>query len=143
VGPAAVVHHRLIFTKLTRAAEDRLKQLAQTGTRIVFACEKQDRKALDSHLKRSRVFNSKDFDVADSNDSDGAFKAIDSCSVVVVFTDTAQKADFLDRVVETALNKKKQGIHAKSTDKALIPSKAMAYRWPSLEWEKLEEMFRD
>lgn len=130
------------LSKLTKAAEDRLRQLAQTGTRILFACEKEDRKALDSHLARSKVFQAKNITTVDLNNQAGALEAVDNCSVVIVFTDGAAKADFLDKVVETALAKKKQGIHVKSNDKSLIPSKALAYRWPSLDWEKLEEMFK-
>jgi hypothetical protein len=34
-------------------------------------------------------------------------------------------------------------IHAKAQDASLIPSKVMAYRWPSLIWEKLEAMFKE
>jgi hypothetical protein len=99
--------------------------LAQTETRILFACEKEDRKALDSHLARSKVFQPKDITVVDSNDKPGALKAVDDCSVVIAFTDAALKADFLDQVVETALAKKKQGIHVKSKDKSLILSMAI------------------
>jgi hypothetical protein len=60
---------------------------------------------------------------------------------VVVFTDDAQQTAFLDDIVERALQKKKQGVHAKTKEAAQIPVKATAYRWPSLLWEKFEEMF--
>jgi hypothetical protein len=81
--------------------------------------------------------------VFDSTAEKAAFAEVDKCSVVVVFTNVAKKCDFLDRIAETALAKKKQGIHAKAQQGSFIPSKVMAYRWPSLEWEKLEEMFKE
>jgi hypothetical protein len=132
------------LSKLTKIAEDRLKQLAQSGTRILFACEKEDRKSLNSHLARSsKVFNPKKIVVFDSGDGPAAIAEIDKCSIVIVFTDVATKGIFLDQVVEVSLAKKKQGIHAKAQDASLIPSKVMAYRWPSLTWEKLEAMFKE
>jgi hypothetical protein len=131
------------LSKLTQAAEERLKQLAKTRTKILFACEKEDRKALDSHLARSKVFSPKDITVVDSGQKTEALNAIDGCSIIIVFTDSVQKADFLDQIIESSLVKKKQGIHVKAKDKSLIPSKALAYRWPSLDWEKLETMFKD
>src|ERR1700751_1652559 len=109
------------LSKLTKAAEDRLRQLAQTRTRILFACEKEDRKALDSHLARSKVFQPTDITVIDADDKAHTVKAVHYSSVFIVFTDAVQKADFLDQVVETALAEKKQGIHVKSKDKSLIP----------------------
>jgi predicted RNA-binding protein with PIN domain len=131
------------LSKLTKVAEDRLRQLAQTGTRILFACEKEDRKALDSHISRSKVFDKKNIAIFDSTQSAEALREIDKCSVVVVFTDVAQTTDFLNQVAEASLQKKKQGIHAKAHDKSSIPSKVMAYRWPSLDWDKVEAMFKD
>jgi hypothetical protein len=130
------------LSKLTQAADERLKQLAQTGTRILFACEKEDRKSLDSHLARSKVFDPKKYDVFDSSSEAAALEEIAKCSIVVVFTDSVDKASFLDRVAEASLAKKKQGIHAKAKDNSLIPSKVMAYRWPSLDWKKVEEIFK-
>jgi hypothetical protein len=129
------------LSKLTGAAEERLRQLAQAGTHILFACQVEDIKALESHLQRSTVFDPKKYDVTDSSKG-GAYEALlDKSSVVVVFTNDTQQTSFLDDVVERALQKKKQGIHAKATDTSKIPVKATAYRWPSLLWEKFEEMF--
>jgi hypothetical protein len=130
------------LSKLTKVAEDRLRDLAKSGTRILFACEKADRKALDSHLKRSDVFDSKKSSVFDSGEESKAMAGVDTASVIIVFTDEAKDCSFLDRVVESALKKKKQGIHAKAQNTSLIPSRATAYRWPSLDWAKLEEMFK-
>jgi hypothetical protein len=132
---------RIDLSKLTGAAEQRLRQLAQAGTHILFACEVGDRKALDSHLKRSKVFDSKKYDVIDSSKGKAYEPLVDKSSVVVVFTDDAQQTAFLDDIVERALQKKKQGVHAKTKEAAQIPVKATAYRWPSLLWEKFEEMF--
>jgi hypothetical protein len=132
------------LSKLTKVAEDRLKQLAQSGTRILFACEKEDLKSLESHLARSsKVFDPKKIVVFDSSAGPAAMAAIDKCSIVIVFTDVAKSSAFIDQVVEASLAKKKQGIHAKAQDASLIPSKVMAYRWPSLIWEKLEAMFKE
>jgi hypothetical protein len=129
------------LSKLTGAAEQRLRQLAQAGTHILFASEEEDRKSLDSHLKRSKVFDSKKYDVTDSSKGDDYMRLLDKSSVVVVFTDNTQQTAFLDDVIEQALGKRKQGIHAKTKETARIPVKATAYRWPSLVWEKFEEMF--
>ena len=132
------------LSKLTKAAEDRLRQLAQAGTRIFFACEKEDLKSLQSHLAHSqKVFDPKKIVVFDSSAGAAAIAEIDKSSIVIVFTDAATKGDFLDQVVEASSAKKKQGVHAKAHDASLIPSKAMAYRWPSLIWQKVEEMFKE
>jgi hypothetical protein len=132
------------LSKLTKVAEDRLKELAQSGTRILFACETEDLKSLKSHLARSsKIFDPKKIVVLDSGAGPTAIAEIDKCSVVIVFTDVAIKGAFLDQVVEACLQKKKQGIHAKAHDASLIPSKVLAYRWPTLIWEKLEMMFKE
>jgi hypothetical protein len=131
------------LSKLTKAADDRLKQLAQSGTRILFVCESEDRKILDSHLARSKVFDRKKISVFDSTQGTAALAEIEKCSIVVVFTASTQKAGFLDQIVEACLSAKRQGILVKARDDSLVPSKAMAYRWPSLSWEKLEEMFTE
>jgi hypothetical protein len=132
------------LSKLTKVAEDRLKQLAQSGTRILFACETEDLKSLKSHLARSsKVFDPKKFVVFDSAAGSAAMAEIDKCSIVIVFTDATKNSGFIDQVVEASLAKKKQGIHAKAQDASLIPSKVMAYRWPSLIWAKVEEMFKE
>ena len=129
------------LSKLTDAAEQRLRQLAQAGTHILFACELEDHKALTSHLVRSKVFDPKKYDVTDASEGKTYDALVDKSSIVVVFTDNAKNTTFLDEVVESAFQKKKQGIHAKSKQGCQIPAKATAYRWPSLLWEKLEEMF--
>jgi hypothetical protein len=130
------------LSKLTAAAEERLKQLAKSGARLLFACETVDRKSLESHLSRSKVFNKGKIAVFDASEEATAQGEIEKCSSIIIFTDATKTAGFLDKIVETALAKKKQGIHARGQKDALIPSKAMAYRWPSLEWDKLEEMFK-
>lgn len=131
----------LDLSKLTQAAEDRLKQLAETGTRLMFACEGVDRKALDSHLARSKVFNRSKISIFDSKQRAAALDEIEKVNVVIVFTADATSSPFLDQIVEASLGKKRQGIHAKATEDSLIPTKATAYRWPSLTWDRLEKMF--
>lgn len=131
------------LSKLTKVAEERLRQLAQSGTRILFTCETEDRKSLESHLARSKVFDKNKIVVFDASAEQSSISEIDKSSVVIIFTNTTRKCDFLDRMVEACLLKKKQGIHAKAQDASLIPSKAMAYRWPSLDWSALEEMFKE
>jgi hypothetical protein len=139
-GSGGISH--IDLSKLTSAAEQRLRELAQSGTHMLFACEVEDRKTLDSHLKRSKVFDVRKYDVTDSSKGDAYSALLDKSSVVVVFTSDAKNTLFLDQVVEGALQRKKQGIHAKTTEASQIPVKATAYRWPSLLWEKFEEMFR-
>lgn len=129
------------LSKLTKAAEDRLRQLGQSGTHVLFACEAEDKMSLESHLARSKVFDPKKYDVIESTKGQAYRPLVEKASVVIVFTNTARQTKFLDDVVEFALQKKKQGVHAKASDEARIPSKASAYRWPSLSWEKLEAMF--
>lgn len=132
------------LSKLTRIAEDRLRQLAQSGTRILFACEKQDSSSLTSHLARSaKVFDPKKIVVFNSDQEAAAMSEIDKCSIIIVFTNVASAAPFLDKLVEACLAKKKQGVHAKGQDSSLIPSKVMAYRWPSLPWDKVQAMFKE
>lgn len=126
--------------KLTQAAENRLKELSKQGTRILFACEIVDRKALDSHISASKVFKDK-VSVFDAAAKDSALKNIDSSSVIIVFTDHADKADFLDEIVSAAAKAKKQGIHGKSMGTSLIPTMVSARRWSSLQWVELERMF--
>lgn len=129
------------LSKLTNAAEERLKQLAQAGTRILFVCEAADRKALDSHLARSKIFDSKKYDVTDASKGNAFASLIDKASIVIVFTSATKTTAFLDEVIELAFQKKKQGLHAKAEEGSQIPAKASAYRWPSLLWPRMEEMF--
>lgn len=128
-------------SRLTSAAEKRLKQIAEGGTRVLFACEVADRKALNSHLARTKVFDLSKSDVTDSSEDNRYQTLLPKASLVVVFTDAAEKCSFLDEVVELSFRERKQGVHSKAHDGSRIPSKATAYRWPSLLWEKLEEMF--
>jgi len=130
------------LSKLTNAAEERLKQLAQSGTRILFVCERGDRKALDSHLKRSQVFDPSKYSVLDASDGDAYFESLKKASVLIVFTDETDVTAYVDAVVEAAFQGKKQGLHAKAKDVSRIPSKISAYRWPSLSWPMIEEMFK-
>lgn len=129
------------LSKLTGAAEERLRQLAQSGTHILFVCETEDRKALESHLKRSKVFDPKKYTILDASTGKVFEDHLGKTSVVIAFTDEARKTQYLDGVIETVFQSKKQGLHAKAKDISHIPSKASAYRWPSLIWSKVEEMF--
>ena len=129
------------LSKLTSVAEERLRQLAQSGTRILFVCESVDRKPLESHLKRSKVFDAARYSVVDASSGDGFVDQLGKSSVLIAFTDTADATAYIDKVVEAAFQAKKQGLHAKAKDTARIPSKVSAYRWPSLIWSKVEEMF--
>jgi hypothetical protein len=129
------------LSKLTSAAEERLKQLAQAGTHILFACEAADRKALDSHLARSTIFDGKKCDVTDGSAGEAYKGLMVKSSIVIAFTDGTRNTEFLDQIIELAFQAKKQGIHAKANDNSKIPAKASAYRWPSLLWDKVEKMF--
>ena len=40
------------------------------------------------------------------------------------------------------LKQQKNGFHVKAHDKALLPTKVVAYRWRSVSWETLETFFR-
>lgn len=130
------------LSKLTRMAEDRIRQLAQSGTQILFACEADDRKALEAHLDRSKVFDPKKYVLVDSSAGDSATAKIDKVSMVIVFTESTKKTSFLDGIIQSTVRKKKQGVHGKGKSNSLIPPQATALRWPSLEWSKLEEIFK-
>ncbi|MBZ0262269.1 MAG: hypothetical protein K8F90_16915 [Hyphomicrobiales bacterium] len=132
---------RIDLTELSAAANDRLRKLAETGTRILFVSETDDRKLLDKSLQASKVFDMSKISVHDSSNPAGATEALQSSSVVIGFTSSTAKEDFLNAIAEAATRTKKQGIHVGVGESAIIPSKMKAYRWPSMTWKELEKIF--
>lgn len=57
--------------QVEKAAEARLKAIASKSTKILFVCEEEDRKSLDSHLARSTVFKGARTTVVDSTQVKG------------------------------------------------------------------------
>ena len=132
---------RIDLTKLAKAADDRLRRIADSATRLLFVCELVDRQSLDSNLVRSGVFDTSRITVRDSSEQQAALSEVVGVSIVVAFTDHTTETSFLDLVAEQVLANQKQGIHVSGRPTSLIPSKATAYRWPSLNWAQLEAIF--
>lgn len=142
-GGGSTTISKIDLSQLTKAAEERLKQLSTAKGGILFACEEMDLKALNSHLARSAVFKAARHSVASGGKPDLALSQIASHAVVVFFTSDATSTDFLNSIADETLLKQKQGIHARAKPNSIIPSKVMAYRWPSLLWEEVEALFAE
>jgi hypothetical protein len=130
------------ISKLQQAADERLKVLASNSTRILFVCETLDRTALEAHIAASEVFKIDRLAVLDGSSSSTADGLIESFTFLVVFTDAATDTRFLDSIIDKALLQKMGSVHVKSRPQSSIPSKVTAYRWRSITWAELEEIFR-
>lgn len=130
------------MSKMQEAAEARLKALASGSTKVLFICEQADRKSLDSHLARSQVFKGDRVVVIDGSQSAQIDEALGYVTFLVAFTNEATAAPFIDSVVDKALIKRIGAVHVQAHEKALIPSKVTAYRWRSVTWAQLEEIFK-
>lgn len=129
------------MTKVQEAAEARLKAIASKSTRVLFVCEAIDKKSLESHLARSKVFPKERTVVIDGAEANKVDAALDTTTFLVVFTNETKSTPFVDSVIDKALLKKISGVHVKAQPKSLMPSKVSAYRWRSLTWEDLEAIF--
>lgn len=127
--------------QVEKRAEARLKVIASESTKVLFVCEEEDRKSLDSHLARSAVFTTERVTVVDSRRPAAIDAVIDSSTFLVAFTNEAKAASFIDGVIDKALAKKISGVHVKAQPRSLVPSKVGAYRWRSLTWQELEAIF--
>ena len=130
------------MSKLQQAADERLKVLASNSTRILFVCEALDRATLEAHIAASEVFKSDRLAVLDGSQPSTADGLIESSTFLVVFTDTATDTRFIDTIIDKALLRKMGSVHVKSRPQSSIPSKVTAYRWRSITWAELEEIFR-
>lgn len=131
------------MAKLQEAADARLKSVASQSTKILFACEKEDRKALEARLAKSAVFKAKDrVVVIDSSQAGSEDKALAGSTFLCLFTDAAKTTKFLDVVIDKALAAKLSGVHVQANPSAVIPSKVTAYRWRSISWNELEAIFK-
>jgi hypothetical protein len=131
------------LSELTAAAGERIREIVESGVKVLFVSENGDLVSLRSHLVRSQVFTNGSYEVLASTDIEEFRRRIESFNVVVAFTNIAKDFGFLNEVADVVLVKRKQGIHARAISDASIPAKISAYRWPSLSWEKLEEMFTE
>ena len=129
--------------QVEKAAEARLKDLASKSTQVLFICQEEDRKSLDSHLARSAIFKPGRVTVVDSATPTVVDAALDHTTFLVAFTNETKVAGFIDGAVDKALHKKISGVHVKAQPRSLVPSKVGAYRWRSLTWEELEAIFKD
>lgn len=127
--------------QVEKAAEARLKAIASKSTKILFICQEEDRKSLDSHLARSTVFKNGRVTVIDSGAPRAVDAALDDTTFLVAFTNETKTAPFIDIAIDKALTKKISGVHVKAQPRSLVPSKAGAYRWRSLTWQELEAIF--
>jgi hypothetical protein len=130
------------MAKVQEAAEARLKAIASKSTKVLFVCEAIDKKSLESHLARSKVFPNDRTVVIGSAEANTVDTALDNTTFLVVFTNQTKSTAFIDSVIDKALTKKTSGLHVKAQPTSLIPSKVSAYRWRSLTWEELEAIFR-
>ena len=127
---------------LSDAANARLRELVDNSTKILFACEEIDRVTLDDRLGRSKVLPKERCTVVDASEGvDVAASSLDGASVLVTFTDAAEEAEFLNKVIDQGLLRKRRGLHVRNAGEAIIPSKVTAYRWPSMSWNEMEELF--
>jgi len=131
------------MSKLQQAADERLRILASNSTRVLFVCETTDRASLDAHITASKVFRSDRLAVLDGSQASAADGLVESSTFLVVFTDKTTNTRFIDVIIDKALVKKMGGVHVKSEPKSSIPSKITAYRWRSISWTELEEIFRE
>jgi hypothetical protein len=129
------------MSKMQEAAEARLKALASKSTKVLFVCEAVDRKSLESHLARSRIFQKNRTVVIDASQSKQVDAALDATTFLISFTNDTKDAPFIDSVIDKALAKKIGGVQVQAHPKALIPSKITAYRWRSITWDQLEAIF--
>jgi hypothetical protein len=130
------------MSKLQQAADERLRILASNSTRVLFICETIDRASLEAHIAASEVFKRDRLAVLDGSQSDDADRLVASSTFLVVFTDAATNTRFIDTIIDKALVKKMGSVHVKSQPRSSIPSKVTAYRWRSITWAELEEIFR-
>jgi hypothetical protein len=130
------------MSRMQEAIEARLKALASKSTKILFICEQTDRRSLDSHLTRSRVFHPDRIAVLDSTQSSQADAQLDENTFLVAFTNDAKSTPFIDATIDKALVKKIGGVHVQAHPGAFIPSKITAYRWRSITWDELELIFK-
>ncbi len=138
---AAVVSRRAKQNRCSERLKQNFKAIASKSTKVLFVCEAVDKKSLESHLARSKVFPKERTVVIASDQANQVEAAFDSTTFLVVFTNEAKAAPFIDSVIDRALAKKISGVHVKAQPKSLAPSKATAYRWRSLTWEELEAIF--
>jgi hypothetical protein len=127
--------------QVEKAAEARLKAIASRSTRILFICEEEDRRSLDSHLARSTAFEKERVTVVDNTKTTAVDAVLDATTFLVAFTNETKAAPFIDGVIDKALVKKISGVHVKAQPRSLVPSKVGAYRWRSLTWQELEAIF--
>jgi hypothetical protein len=127
--------------QVEKAAAARLKALASKSTKVLFVCQQEDRKSLDSHLARSTVLINDRISIIDSTQAKAVDTALEGATFLVAFTNEAKAASFIDSVIDKALTKKISGVHVKAPPKSLVPSKIGAYRWRSITWEELEAFF--
>jgi hypothetical protein len=130
------------MSKLQQAADERLRSLASNSSKVLFVCEEIDRSSLEAHIVDSHVFRKDRISLLDSSRAGDADGLIESSTFLVVFTDAATNTRFLDAVIDKALVKKMGSVHVKSRARSVIPSKVTAYRWRSITWAELEEIFR-
>lgn len=125
------------FADLEQKIMERLRALAQSANKVLFACEEEDQRALLSHMRRS------DFAVGDKvsiaiGPNVSAYAAdIQALQLLVTFSDATLQCTFLDGLVEAAFRGQKQCIHVRAHPDAPIPSKVLAYRWRVMSWDEL------
>jgi hypothetical protein len=141
-GGGANSNYRIDISKLSDAANERIKSLADQGSYLLFVCDRECRRSLDSHLARSPSLVNTKHAVRDSSEQEMALQELDKCSAVIAFAADTSSEAFLNVMADAATLRGKRGILVRATSDAIIPSKIVSVRWPSLTWQELEEIFR-
>jgi hypothetical protein len=128
--------------RMRQLAEARLRELASNSTKVLFACEDTDRKALDTLLTESKVLQKDRISVTDNSQAKDLEAAFAGITFLVVFTDKTKHASFIDTAIDKALDQKVRGLHVRATTASLIPPKVAAYRWRSFTWDEMQLLFK-
>lgn len=130
------------FEDLEKRIMERLRTLVRSANKVVFACERDDQRALLSHMSRSGLAVDEKISLAIGPDLAPFVSIIDSAQLVVTFSNEATRFEFLDSVTETAFAQQTQCIHVRAHLGAAIPSKILAYRFRVMSWDELMTLIR-
>lgn len=130
------------FDDLEKRIAERLRALAHSANKILFACEEVDQRALQSHLTRSAIVMGEKNVLAIGPNVATYAQDIGEIQLLVTFTDATTGYDFLNGMVEAAFQSQTQCIHVRAHSASPIPSKVLAYRWRVMSWDELVDLIR-
>ncbi len=130
------------FDDLEKRIMERLRALAQSANKVLFACESEDQRALASHMARAGFQVGDKVAMAIGPDASTYASEVASAQLLITFSDSAPQCTFLDVLVEAAFRSQRQCIHVRAHSDASIPSKVLAYRWRVMSWDELVGLIR-